>query len=134
MSGSRQISPTRIGRRGFLPVLGRGGGLRRAGRRCGARPRAAFGAAAGGLRRALGHAVGGAARNRRADARPGLAAAEEAQHAALDLELIGADRLDRRAVDLAVLGVVDLAFPLVGAGLLLHVDQDRHAQCRPVLF
>src|SRR3954466_12929055 len=34
---------------------------------------------------------------------------------------------------LAVLGVVDLAFPLLGPGLFLHVDQDRHAQGRPAL-
>jgi hypothetical protein len=35
---------------------------------------------------------------------------------------------------LSVLGVVDLTFPLIDAGLLLHVDQDRHSQRRPVLF
>ena len=38
------------------------------------------------------------------------------------------------AISLAVLGVVDLAFPLIDAGLLLHVDQGRHAKRRPALL
>ena len=49
--------------------------------------------------------IGGATR------RPGLAAAEEAHHAALDLQMVGIGRRDRGAVGLPVLGVVDLAFP-----------------------
>src|SRR4029453_4640690 len=65
---------------------------------------------------------------------PGFTAAQETEHAALNLELVGADRLDRRAVELSVLGVVDLAFPGIDAGLLLHVDQDRHAQRGPALL
>ena len=52
----------------------------------------------------------------------------------MNFELVGADRLDRRAVELSVLGVVDLTFPGIGAGLLLHLDQDRHAQGRPALL
>ena len=76
----------------------------------------------------LGHAVGGARGNRTCDAGPGFAAAEEAQHAALNLHMVGIDRLDRRTVVLPVLGVIDLAFPFIDAGLLLHVDQDRHAR------
>ena len=86
------------------------------------------------LRRALGHAVGGARGNRRPDAGPGFTAAQEAEHAALNFELVGSDRLDGRAVELSILGVVDLAFPGIDAGLLLHVDQDRHAERRPALL
>ena len=88
----------------------------------------------GGLWRALGHGVGGARGDRRTNPGPGLAAAQEAEHAALDLELIGAARRDGRTIHLTIFRVVDLTFPLLGAGRLLHVDQGRHAQCRSVLF
>ena len=93
---------------------------------------AAFLAGAAPLGRPLGHAVGhtvgGATGNWRGDAGPGFSTTEETKHAALDFKLIGAGRRDRGAVELSVLGVIDLAFPLIDACLLLHVDQDRHAE------
>src|SRR5262249_23604980 len=65
---------------------------------------------------------------------PGLAAAEKAQHAALNLELVRTNWLDRRAVKLTVLGIIDLPLPRIRARLLLHVDQDRHAEREPSLL
>ena len=140
MSGSRQISPTSAGWPARLLLSGRG--LRR---RRGLTAPVVFGARRGAGAAVLGGAPAGSSarpwpccwrgsRESAGDAGPGFAAAQEAQHAALNLELVGADRLDRRAVELSVLGVVDLAFPGIDAGLLLHVDQDRHAQGRPALF
>ena len=65
-------------------------------------------------RAGLGGQVGGARRNRRADAGPGLAAAQEAKHAAFDFKFVRrVAELDCRLVELAVLGVVDLPGPLV---------------------
>ena len=105
MSGSRQISPTY--RRAAPPPVSAAPSARRVDRPV------VFGAAAvfgcGGLGR-RGAAVFGAPLAMllaglegigRCDAGPGFAAAEEAQHAALDLEMVGIDRLDRRTVDLA---------------------------------
>src|SRR5207253_3025616 len=59
-------------------------------------------------------------------ARPVLPAAQEAQHAALDAQNVLADERDSARIILAVLGVIDLAFPSVGLGRL-HVDQDVHS-------
>ncbi len=71
---------------------------------------AALGSAPGG--RPLGHTVGRAGGNRPCDAGPGFAAAEKAQHAALDFKLVGPDGLDGRTVGLAVLGVIKLGLPI----------------------
>src|SRR3954452_11544516 len=84
---------------------------------------------------ALGHAIRRIAWKRLwCDPGPGLATAQEAQHTAFDFKLVVSDRCDCGAVGLAILGVVDLAFPLLETRLLFHVDQDRHAQSRPILF
>ena len=110
MSGSRQISPTGSAA-GRPPVSDRARLRRRAirtpvvfGARSSVAPApvraAVFGRHCRALRRALGHAVGGARGNRRTDAGPGFAAAQEAQHAALNFELVGADWLDGRTVKL----------------------------------
>ncbi len=119
----------------FQPALM---GLRR--HRCGGRwccgRRSSFGLRrACGLRCALGHAVGRAGGNRARDAGPVFAAAQEAQHAALNFKLVRTDRLDRRTVEFSVLCVIDFAFPLIGdASLLFHADQDRHPQGGSALF
>src|SRR6476659_5614976 len=98
------------------------------------RGHAGSGRCAGSLRCAFGHAVRGARGDRTGNPRPGFAATEEAEHATLDFQLIAADRLDLGTVGLAVLGVIDLTFPLIVALRLLHVEQDRHAERRPVLL
>src|SRR5262249_31748975 len=69
--------------------------------------------------------------SRSARARPGLALADDAaERAALELEAGGALQRDAARVGLAVLGVVDLTVPLVGAGRL-HAEHDLHADHRP---
>src|SRR5262249_17034512 len=61
--------------------------------------------------------------------RPVLAAAEH-QEAALDAQHIGAHEIDFPAVGLAVLRIVDLAFPAVARGL--HRQEDLRAHDRVV--
>ena len=73
----------RTGRSGRL-----GCGRRRSGFRLSRLTRQTGGLDSTGLRRSLGHAVGRAAWNRRCYAGPGLAAAQKAQYAALNLELV----------------------------------------------
>src|SRR5215472_10037059 len=61
--------------------------------------------------------------------RPVLAAAEH-QEAALDAQHIGTHEIDFPAVGLAVLRIVDLAFPAVARGL--HRQEDLRAHDRVV--
>src|SRR3954468_18887015 len=61
---------------------------------------------------------------------PGLSFADEtAERAALQLQRVAARECQIARIGLAVLGVVDLSAPLVGAGRL-HAEHDLHADQR----
>src|SRR6185437_11744250 len=64
------------------------------------------------------------------DARPVLAAAQDAEHASLNLEYVGIEQADVRRIRAAVLRVVDVAVPLVLLRLR-HAEEHRHSQRRP---
>src|SRR5262249_52905802 len=84
-------------------------------------------------RRLLFRLTGGGDRGAGRRTLPVLAAAQEAEHAALDAQLVLALENDAPGVDFAVLRVVDLAVPAIGLGLL-HGKQDLHADDRTVAF
>lgn len=68
-------------------------------------------------------------------ARPPLRLTNQAtQRAALEIECLRIHERDRTTVSVAIFGVVDLAFPLVGGRVRLHVDDDLDADQWPHAF
>src|SRR6185437_14814085 len=63
---------------------------------------------------------------------PGLAAAHDAEYAALNAQRVCAFQLDVTVVGLPVLGIVDVPAPAI-ALVLPHAEQHRHAERRPRL-
>jgi len=75
----------------------------------------------------------------RLDARPVFATAQETKEASLHAQCAWIDEADAGGISVAVLRVVDLAFPFICFGLLpvpvtrlawRHAKQDGHPQCR----